>query len=173
MYVSKFKFLFFNLFFLSFTNISFCQTFEYLVIEKPGTKQRFTYLPGEEIKLKVKGESVWLSGSIDVLLDSSMMVSNHAIRLKDIDKISVKRRGAIMPLVNEFSTKLPVASVGYLIIAGSSNALNNKDPLLNKTNLVTIGSLAGSGLLLGLFTNGIVTEAKGFNIKIVRIDLSN
>ncbi|MBT8196281.1 MAG: hypothetical protein HKO56_05680 [Bacteroidia bacterium] len=173
MYALKFNFLFvflFNCLFF-FSAISYCQTHAYLVVEKPGTSNRQLYKTGDDISLKLKSESVYLTGTIELLLDSSMVVEGHAIRLSEIAKIKHRRTGELMPKVVGLSYKLPIAGVLLMLFEGASAEMQGESPLVEENTMVISGALISGGLLLGTVRNKNMHLGKKYRARIVRFDL--
>ena len=94
MYALKFNFLFIFLLncFLFNSSYSVCQTNTYFVVEYPGTSQRHLFKTVDDISLKLKNETIFLSGTIELLLDSSKVVEGYALQLKEIEKIKLERK---------------------------------------------------------------------------------
>ena len=171
MYVLKYRFLnlFFCLFFFS-ANL-FCQSFEYLVIEKPGTSKRYVYIKGDEIKLKLLNESVYLSGNIELFLDSSLVIDGHSIKLSEIEQIKRNRAGEFMPKAISLSYKLPVAGILLMLFEGISAELQNETPLVEENTMVIAGALIAGGILLRTLVHNNIKLNGKYKARIVKIEL--
>lgn len=173
MFVLKYKFLklFFFFCLILFSADSFCQSYEYLVIEKPGTSKRYVFTRGDLIKLKTTGESVHLSGKIELLLDSSLVVDGHSIKLTEIAQIKINRSGEFMPKIISLSYKLPIAGILLMLFEGISSELQNESPLVEENTMVIAGSLIAGGILLrNVVHNNIKLNGK-YRARIVKIEL--
>jgi hypothetical protein len=142
------------------------------VVEKPGTANRHLFKTGDEITLKVKSESVYLTGAIELLLDSSMVVEGHALRLSEIEKIKLRRKGELMPKIVGLSYKLPIAGILLMLFEGASAEMQNESPLVEENTMVIAGGLIGAGILLGTVKNKNMNLTKKYIIKIVRFNFN-
>lgn len=174
MYVLKFSFLslFLNLCIFLFSANSFCQTNAYLVIEKPGTSNRHLYKTNDVITLKLKEETIYLTGAIDLLLDSGMVIDGHAVRLSEIEKIKIRRKGELIPKVIGLSYKLPIAGILLMFFEGASAKMQNESPLVEENTMVIAGGLIGAGFLLGTIKHKNMKLGKKYRAKIVRFDFN-
>lgn len=169
MFRAKFVFLLFCFLWLSVD--SFCQSNAYLVVEKPGTPNRQLYKTGDAITLKLKSETIYLTGTIELLLDSSMVVEGHALRLSEIEKIKFKRQGELMPKVIGLSYKLPVAGILLMFFEGATAKMQGENPLVEENTMIIAGGFIGAGILLGTVKNKNMKLDKKYRAKVVRFDL--
>ena len=171
MYALKFNFLVFFICFNLVSVFSFSQSFEYLLIEKPGTSKRFIFKKGDLLKIKLAEESIYLTGEIDLLLDSSLVLEGHIIPLNEIKQIKLLRKGELMPKINALSYKLPLAAVLLILFEGISSELQGYNPLVEEDTIFVAGGLTGVGVALSTLKNKHLKIGKKYRVRIVRIDL--
>ena len=122
----------------------------FLVIQKATGPKQFKYQVGQEIGVKIKGESYTVFGELMLLTDSSMVVDDQRIKVSDVtmilDRSRVKGfRGAA------YST---AASIPFFLgVTTLNNWINTGDrPLIDNGTWILTGLF--TGVSAGLFNIG-------------------
>lgn len=76
---------------LSFVATS-AQPINYMVMKKNGKKQRYTFIEGQEISYKVRGDIGYLTDYIMRLTDSTIEFSTIAIPFKNIESVRINKK---------------------------------------------------------------------------------
>jgi hypothetical protein len=114
-----------------------------LVLEKIGTRTRFGYHLGDDLKIKVKDYKQNLHNYIWNLTDTSLTIgSKTTVQLSDIS--SVYRHYYFPKLMTRI---LLYAGAGYLVL-DSFNNLINKERVFNPQTLIISGSLICVGFAI-------------------------
>lgn len=99
---------------------------DYLVVYKPGKKQRYYYFVGDQIKLRPQRNFPMRNGSIHSFTDSALYFSpDDSILYSEIDYIQIRERAEFFPkqlwAINLFSTGLATAAIeaSYLSSTGA------------------------------------------------------
>jgi hypothetical protein len=116
------------------------------MVEKPGTVNNLKYNIGDRIELKTnKGERI--SGMINQLSDSSIVVNYNYVKIEDI--LIVYTRRYVFSILSAAGT---TGGLAYVSIDAFNNLINNQDEIFRKSTLKTGSIMFGTGLLLKLIS---------------------
>jgi hypothetical protein len=115
-----------------------------LVLERPGTVKNLKYYQGDKIKIRTIAADTIISGSINRIFDSSIIINNsNEILIADMAAIYKKRWGyGFLQYLTIF------AGVAYLGINSFNGIINDDQPVVPQETLIISGSLIAFGFAL-------------------------
>ena len=137
------------------------------LLEKPGTINNKKYYAGDFIKLKPHSKDTIISGVINKINDSSIIINyNNEIYLSDIFIVYRSRWG--------FTTLKKIfllTGFTYLGLSTLNGLINNDRPTVPEETLIISGSLIAAGFaLIPLATKRHKIDNKKWRVKILRFD---
>jgi hypothetical protein len=114
------------------------------VLERPGTVKNFKYYQGDNIKIRTISSDTIISGPINRIFDSSIIINNsNEILIADMAAIYKKRWGyGFLQYLTIF------AGAAYLGINSLNGIINDDQPVVPQETLIISGSLIAFGLAL-------------------------
>ena len=149
--------------FISFSGFIVAQ--DIFLLEKPGTINNKKYYVGDIIKIKPLSKDTIISGVINKINDSSIIVNyNNEIYLSDINIVYRSRWGFTI-LKNIFL----ISGFTYLGLSTLNGLTNNDVPIVPEETLIISGSLIVAGFALApLATKRHKIDNKKWRVKILR-----
>ncbi|HPE55837.1 MAG TPA: hypothetical protein P5514_08335 [Bacteroidales bacterium] len=122
-----------------------------LILEKANKRKLFKFKEGDRIKVYAEPDSIFVSGRIAYLTDSSIYFENspYEIRISQVQVAYTPRWG--FGFLSELFFK---GGIGYALVAGANRAISGDQPdLLKYPILIGAGLVATSFLIKPLATH--------------------
>lgn len=137
------------------------------LLEKPGTINNKKYYVGNHIKIKTIAKDTIISGVINKIYDSALIVDyNSEIRLSDIKMIYTKRWG-----FNLLQRIFQVSGFSYLGLSTINGLINNDQPIVPEETLIISGGLIAAGFaMVPLANKRHKIDNKNWRVKVLVFD---
>lgn len=113
---------------LAFVALSFtvsAQAINYVVLSKPGNTKRYTFMEGQDITYRVKGDIGFYTDRIVKVQDSAILFATYTLPFADIEKIFIKKKKHIVPNKTALTyggsllASAAILEVAYLVNTGA------------------------------------------------------
>lgn len=137
------------------------------LLEKPGTIKNKKYHVGDHIKIRTITKDTIISGVINKLGDSALIVDyNNEVLLSDIQMIYTKRWG-----FNLLQRIFQISGFSYLGISTLNGLINNDQPMVPEETLIISGGLIAAGFaMVPLANKKHKVDKKKWRVKILVFD---
>jgi hypothetical protein len=138
-----------------------------LILERPGTTKYFILKVGDEITLMHNRDKRKIHGGISRIGDTSIIVNY----LETIDLNEVIAVYRPLKMMNLFSRVATDAGLGYFLLTGFNNAINDESPLIDHGTLLASSIVTGIGLGTRFLRYRKFNIGHAWRLKIIDLDL--
>jgi hypothetical protein len=138
-----------------------------LILERPGTTKYYIFKVGDEITLMNNRDKRKIHGGISRIGDTSIIV--NYLETADLNGIIAVYRP--LKMMNLFSRVATDAGLGYFLLTGFNNSINNELPLIDHGTLVASTIVTGVGLVTRFLRYRKYNIGHAWRIKIIDLDL--
>ena len=131
-----------------------------LLVKKNGGKKYYLFEQGNVIRFQT--EIFDISGKIMFITDSSLVVRNKEVPIKDIHSFILKRKGYIK--LQNYSITI---GVSYASISFINSMLANSRPVFDKQTIIIGGGLTLAGILFRSLVNKKLKQGKKWHYEIL------
>ncbi|MBL3656503.1 hypothetical protein [Fulvivirga sediminis] len=138
-----------------------------LIIAKKGMPPKYSFWPGDKIRLKLKGDNYWSTGTIEGLGNGYVTLHNTKIALSEIDKIDItrKRKSTLLPTVTSI---VAIGAIGFPALDILNGVVVNGEGVDTKS--LKVGAfLAAGAVTLYLLQRKNVKIGKKFKLRVGEI----
>ncbi|UII29292.1 hypothetical protein LVD15_12945 [Fulvivirga maritima] len=138
-----------------------------LIIAKKGMPPKYSFWPGDEIRLKLIGDSYWSTGTIEALGDGYVKLHDTKIALAEIEKIDIRSKRK-STLVSTVTAIVAIGAVGFPAVDTLNGVIVNGESVDTKS--LKIGAyLAAGALTLYFLQRKNVKIGKKFKLRVGEI----
>jgi len=151
---------------VSLTISSYSYSQDFLVLEKMGTKKRYTYYVDDPMTFKLR-ETGFSTDVIVALTDNTIIFAGGVVPIEEIVRVSLKGKNELLA---GSGITLMVAGVGYFIIDQFNNSVIQGYGISTDDGVIkTSAILVGTGFLMYTLARKNVNTAKNWRLRHVNI----
>ena len=150
-------------FFLAFFSQSLLGQ-HFLLLKKSGTAKSHKIQLNDVVKIKTASNLVF-KGDIQQISSDALMVDNEIVEFKDI--VSIRTTKAFM---HGLGRSLEIGGIFLTGIYVANALVTNLNPILTSGNIIFLGSIIGTGILLELFSHKTYRFKNGWSISSINFN---